>query len=104
MEPLDQMGYVVELSRQMSFCKDLVVEPSQLGGLKGLTGQGTRERFILVRPLTVKVKPTSSWVGIAEVLITRERDTLCPALDEMFLALRRQRVALLYTRVDALRP
>src|SRR4051812_12448063 len=27
---------VVELSRQMSSCKDLVVEPSQLGSLKGL--------------------------------------------------------------------
>ena len=46
---------VVELSRQMSSCKDLVVEPSQLGSLKGLSG--TRNtRFILVRPLTVKVK------------------------------------------------
>ena len=29
---------VVELSRQMSSCKDLVVEPSQLGSLKGLSG------------------------------------------------------------------
>ena len=33
---------VVELSRQMSSSWDLVVEPSQLGSLKGLTGQGTR--------------------------------------------------------------
>ena len=46
---------VVELSRQMSSRKDLVVEPSQLGSLKGLNG--TRNtRVILVRPLTVKVK------------------------------------------------
>jgi len=46
---------VVELSRQMSSCKDLVVEPSQLGSLNGLNG--TRNtRVILVRPLTVKVK------------------------------------------------
>ena len=64
---------VVELSRQMSSCKDLVVEPSQLGSLKGLNG--TRNmRVILVRPLTVKVKaydPVLS--GIAYVSITRER-------------------------------
>ena len=46
---------IVELSRQMSSCKDLVVEPSQLGSLKGLNG--TRNTgVILVRPLTVKVK------------------------------------------------
>ena len=29
---------VVELSQQMSSCKNLVVEPSQLGSLKGLSG------------------------------------------------------------------
>ena len=33
----------------------------------------------------VKVRPTSSWVGI-DVSMTRERDTLCLALDELFLA------------------
>ena len=45
----------MELSRQMSSSKDLVIEPSQLGSLKGLNG--TRNtRVILVRPLTVKVK------------------------------------------------
>ena len=39
----------------MSSCKDLVVEPSQLGSIKGLNE--TRDmRIILVRPLTVKVK------------------------------------------------
>jgi hypothetical protein len=94
----------VELSRQMSSCKDLVVDPSQLGSLKGLIGTKDTRGFILVRPLTVKVRPTSSWVGIAEVSMTRERDTLCPALDQLFLALSRQRVVPLYTRVDALRP
>ena len=46
---------IVELSRQMSSCKDLVVEPSQLGSLKGLNGT-MDTRIILVRPLTVKVK------------------------------------------------
>ncbi len=48
------------------------MEPSPLGSLKGLNG--TKDmRFILVRPLTVKVKaydPVLS--GIAYVSITRE--------------------------------
>ena len=56
--------------------------------------------FILVRPLTVKVRPTSSWVGI-DVSMTMERDMPCPALDQLFLALSRQQVVPLYTRVDA---
>ena len=47
--------YVVELSRQMSSYKDLVVEPSLLGSLKGLNGTKDTE-IILVRPLTLKVK------------------------------------------------
>ena len=43
---------VVELSRQMSSSWDLVVEPSQLGSLKGLCG--TRDtRFTLVRATVV---------------------------------------------------
>jgi len=70
--------------------------------LEGVNRDKGHERFILVRPLTVKVRPTSSWVGI-DVSMTRERDTLCPALDELFLALSRQQVVPLYTRVDALR-
>ena len=49
------------------------MEPSQLGSLKGLIG--TKDmRFILVQPLTVKVKaygPVLS--GIAYVSITREQ-------------------------------
>ena len=76
------------------------MEPSQLGSLKGLIGTRDTIGFILVRPLAVKVRPTSSWVGI-DVSMTRERDTLCPVLDELFLSLRRQRVVPLYTRVDA---
>ena len=78
------------------------MEPLQLGSLKGLIGTKDMRGFILIRPLTVKVRPTSSWVGI-DVSMTRERDTLCPALDELFLALSRQQVVPLYTRVDALR-
>ena len=39
----------------MSSCKDLVVEPSQLGSKKGLI-ETKDTGFILVRPLTVKVK------------------------------------------------
>ena len=54
--------------------------------LEGVNRDKEHERFILVRPLTMKVKPTSSWVGI-DVSITRERDTLWPVLDELFLAL-----------------
>ena len=76
------------------------MEPSQLGSLKGLIGTKDTRGFILDRPLTVKVKPTSSWVRI-DVSMTRERDMLCPALDELFLALSRQQVIPLYTRVDA---
>ena len=69
--------------------------------LEGVNWVKGHERFILVRTLTMKVRPTSSWVGI-DVSMTRERDTLCPALDELFLALSRQQVVPLYTRVDAL--
>jgi hypothetical protein len=74
--------------------------------LKGVNRDKGYERFILVRPLTMKVRPTSSWVGIAEVSMTRERDTLCLALDllSFFSLLSRRRVVPLYTRVDALRP
>ena len=49
------------------------MEPSQLGSLKGLIGTKDTS-FILVRPLTVKVKaydPVLS--GIAYVSITREQ-------------------------------
>ena len=63
-DPTSRAG-VVELSRQMSSCKDLVMEPSQLGSLKQLNG--TRNmRVILVRPLTVKVK---AYVQFEVVLI-----------------------------------
>ena len=52
------------------------MEPSLLGSLKELTGQGTRG-FILVRPLTVKVK---AYVQFAVVLIrvsmTRELNAM----------------------------
>ena len=33
--------------------------------LEGVNQDKRHERFIRVRPLTVKVRPTSSWVGIA---------------------------------------
>ena len=67
---------------------------------EGVNWDKGHERLILVRNLMVKVRPTSSWVGI-DVSMTRERDTLCPALDLMFLALSRPRVNTLYTQVDA---
>ena len=50
----------------MSSCKDLVVEPSQLGSLKGLN-ETRNTRVILVRPLTVKVK---AYVQFEVILIT----------------------------------
>ena len=63
--PNEMTQAVVELSRQMFSCEDLVVEPSQLGSLKGLSG--TRDMWIiLVRPLTVKVK---AYVQFEVVLI-----------------------------------
>ena len=62
----------MELSRQMSSSKDLVVEPSPLGSLKGLNG--TKDtRIILVRPLTLKVKAYVQFeVVLIRVTITRE--------------------------------
>ena len=42
---------VVEISRQMSSCKDLVVEPSRRVSLKGLNRTEDTRDFILVRPL-----------------------------------------------------
>ena len=78
------------------------MEPSQLGSLKGLIG--TKDTwFILVRPLTVKVKaydPVLS--GIAYVSITRERIADL-ALELMLLALNHRRVVPLYTEIAALR-
>src|SRR4051812_18568975 len=94
----------MELSRQMSSCKDLVVEPSQLGSLKGLIGTKDTRGFILVQPLTVKEGLRLVGLVLLEVSMTRERDMLCLALDELFLTLSRRRVVPLYTRVDALRP
>ena len=73
-----------------------------LGSLRGLIGtKDTREFYTSSAPYGVG-KATSSWVGI-DVSMTREQDTLCLALDGLFLALSRQRVILLYTQVDALR-
>ena len=61
-------------------------------------------RFILVQPLTVKEGLRLVGLELLEVSMTREQDTLCLALDQLFLSLSRWRVVPLYTRVDALRP
>ena len=93
---------VLELSRQMSSCKDLVVEPSQLGSLKGLNGIKDTG-FIPVRPLAVKVKPSP----IVVVLLgfdDQGAKYASLALDPLFLALSRCWVVPLYTRVAAWRP
>ena len=92
----------MELLRQMSSCKDLVVEPSQLGSLKGLNG--TRNtRVILVRPLTVKVKAYVQFeVVLIRVRITRELNCYARLLMRLFLSLNRCRVVPLYREADAL--
>ena len=90
----------MELSRQMSSCMDLVVEPSQLGSLKGLSG--TRNtRVILVRPLTVKVK---AYVQLRLYCLGFRRPgakTHCLVIDLILLVLNCRRVVPLYREVDA---
>ena len=83
------------------------MEPSQLGSLKGLNRAKGHERFILVRPLAVKVKPSP-----VDVVLLGFDDQGAKyaslALDLLFLAslvaISRRRVVPLYTRVDAWRP
>ena len=55
--------------------------------LEGGNQDKRHERFILVRPLTVKVGLRLVGLVLLDVSMTRERDTLCPVLDELFLAL-----------------
>ena len=71
--------------------------------LEGVNRDKGHERFILVRPLTVKEGLHLVGLVLLEVSMTRKRDTLCLALDVLFLALSHRRVVPLYTRVDALR-
>ena len=92
----------MELSRQMSSSWDLVVEPSQLGSLKGLVGQGTRG-FILVRPLTVKVKAYVQFeVLLIRVSITRELNCYARLSMRLLSSLNCCRVVPLYREADAL--
>ena len=88
----------------MSSCKDLVVEPSQLGSLKGLNG--TRNtRVILVRPLTVKVKAYVQFeVVLIRVTITRELNCYARLSMRLFLSLNRCWVVPLYREVGTQRP
>src|SRR3954468_3538488 len=72
--------------------------------LKGVNRDKEHARFILVQPLAVKEGLRLVGLVLLELSMNRERDTLCLALDELFLALSRWRVVPLYTRVDALRP
>ena len=66
-------------------------------------GQGTRG-FILVRPLTVKVKAYVQFeVVLIRVSITRELKPLCLAIDLIFLVLNRRWVVPLYREVNAQR-
>ena len=71
--------------------------------LKGVNWDKGHERFILVWPLAVKVKPSP-----VDVVLLGFDDQGAKyaslALDLLFLALSRRRVVPLYTWVDALRP
>ena len=71
--------------------------------LKGVNRDKGHERFILVRPLAVKVKPSR-----VDVVLLGFDDQgakyACLALDLLFLALSHCWVVPLYTRVDALWP
>ena len=71
--------------------------------LEGVNRDKGYARFILVQPLTVKEGLRLVGLELLEVSMTRERDTLCLALDQLS-SLSRWRVVPLYTRVDALRP
>ena len=102
------------LARNQSCCCGIITADVLLQGLsrgaiatrklRGGNRDKGHERVILVQPLMVKEGLRLVRFGIDEVSMTRERDTLCPAFDDLFLALSRQRVVPLYTRVDALRP
>ena len=98
---------------QKPYCRGIVTADVLLQGLnrgaiatrklKGVNRDKGHERFILVRPLAVKEVLRLVGLVLLDVSMTRERDTLCPVLDWSFLALSRQRVVPLYTRVDAFR-
>ena len=71
--------------------------------LKGVNRDKGHERFILVRPFAVKVKPSP----VDVVLLGFDDQGVkyaSLALDLLFLALSRRRIVLLYTRVNVLRP
>ena len=71
--------------------------------LKGVNRDKGHERFILVRPLVVKVKP-SPVVVVLLGFDDQGAKYASLALNLLFLALSRRRVVPLYTWVDALRP
>ena len=80
------------------------MEASQLRSLKGL--YGTRNTgFILVRPLTVKVKAYVQFeVILIRVTITRELNCYAQLSMRLFLSLNRCRVVPLYREDDAQQP
>ena len=86
----------------MPSCKDLVVEPSQLGSLKGLNGTKDTE-IILVRPLTLKVKAYVQLRWYYLGFRSPGAKPLCLAIDLILLVLNRRRVVPLYREVDAQR-
>ena len=77
------------------------MDPSLRVILKGFKADKGRERFILVWPLTMKVKSHSSCDGIARVSMTRERIRFAWLSSCCFLSLNRRQVVPLYTQFDA---
>ena len=57
--------------------------------LEGVNRDKEHARFILVQPLTVKEGLRLVGLELLEVSMTRERDTLCLALDQLSLPLSR---------------
>ena len=80
------------------------MEPSQLGSLKGLI-RTKDTRFILVRPLTVKVKAYVQFeVLLIRVTIARELNSYARLSMRLLSPLNRCRVLPLYREADAQQP
>ena len=81
------------------------MEPSQLGSLKGLIGTKDTRGFILVRPLTMKVKAYVQFeVILIRVTITGELNSYARLSERLLSPLNRCRVLPLYREADAQQP
>ena len=105
------MGYfsasrscVVELSRQMSLSWDLVVEPSQLGSLKGLCGTRNTRVYTGSAPYGEGKSLRPVEVVLIRVSITRELNSYTWLSIRLLSPLNRCRVVPLYREADAQQP